>query len=101
MSRTMTSKNLATLTDDLNDVIRDVNGLLRGIPDDVSDESKKVRRRLAATVQTARSKCRQLERQAVLGVQSTGAWMHERPYSTAGIVVALGVLVGLLINWRR
>lgn len=101
MSRTLTRRNLATLTDDLNEVIHDVNGLLRGIPNDMSDETQKVRRRLESSMETARSRCRQLEGQALAGLRSTGEWMYERPYSTVGIIVALGVVVGLLINSRR
>jgi ElaB/YqjD/DUF883 family membrane-anchored ribosome-binding protein len=96
-----TERNWDFLRDDLQEVVRDVEGLLKGIPDDVSEEARKARRRLEATMESVKHQCHRLERRAVAGIRTADAWAHDRPYLVAGGALGLGVLLGALFSCRR
>lgn len=98
---TATERRFEVLVDDLKDLIHDVEGLLKGIPDDLGEEAKKVRARLEATMETARHRCHQLERRALAGVRTADDWVHDRPYLVASATFGLGMLIGSLVSTRH
>lgn len=96
-----TERNMAVLMDDMKDVMRDVDGLLKGIPKDLSEEGRKARRQLEETMDTAKLRYRQLEKRATQGLRVTDEWVHEKPYPVVGSAFGIGLLIGLLIGRRH
>ena len=97
---TATGRNLETLLDDLNQVLSDMETLVKAIPDDLSDDAQKLRRRMESVVDVARLRCLQLERRVVAGARAADHWVHDRPYPVAGAALALGLLIGVLLGRR-
>lgn len=95
-----TERKMEILVDDLKDVIHDIEGLLKGIPEDLNDEARKIRARLETTLESVRHRCYLLERKAIAGMRSADELAHEKPYAVAGVTFGLGILIGALIRGR-
>lgn len=96
-----TERKMEIVTDDLKELMRDLEGLLKALPKDLGAEAHKVRTRIEASLEAARHRCHQLERSAFSGIRTADSWAHERPYAVAGATFGLGVLLGVLIQSRN
>ena len=97
---TTTERNLERLAHDTKNIVRDTEELLKGIPEDLGEEAKKARKRLAATLESARETYQRLEKRAVAGLRATDEVVHEKPYPFIGVAFGLGLLVGVLVGRR-
>ncbi|MDZ4076734.1 MAG: DUF883 family protein [Hylemonella sp.] len=93
------------LMDDLRQVIADTEELLRMTADEVGDNVSEVRGRIQRRLQSARSQLAELQGTAAAAVKEAGhatdEYVHQNPWTSIGIGVAIGLLVGLVIDRRK
>jgi ElaB/YqjD/DUF883 family membrane-anchored ribosome-binding protein len=92
--------NRDKLVQDLKNVVRDAEDMIKATADEISDKTKEARQRLTAAVTSARATLTDLENKAVAGAKATDRLIREHPYPSIGVAVGLGLLVGLLVNRR-
>lgn len=97
---TATGRNLEVLVVDLKDMLQDLEGLVKAVPNDLSDETQTVRRRMESAVEVARLRCHQLERRMAAAARAADHWVHDRPYPVVGTALAVGLLIGVLLGRR-
>lgn len=85
------------LAHDLKNVVHDSEVLIREIGGDLSEKGKQARARLAATLETAKSTCHDLQEKAVAGAKVADRYVQENPYKTMGAAFGLGILLGVLV----
>jgi ElaB/YqjD/DUF883 family membrane-anchored ribosome-binding protein len=92
------------LVGDVKTVISDAEELLRATASDASERVKSLRPRLEESVRVARQRLSEAEtavrEKANAAGLATDRYAHENPWRIAGIAVAVGVLVGLVIGRR-
>ena len=65
------------------------------------DEPAEGQPTLEAATERARALCRTLQEKTTAAAKATDGAVHEHPYQAIGIAFGLGVLVGVLVGWRR
>jgi ElaB/YqjD/DUF883 family membrane-anchored ribosome-binding protein len=93
---TNTQANMERLGYDLKRMVRDLEELLEGIPEDLSDEARRTRKRLEGTLESVKGLSRRLEKAALVGVRATNEAVHDYPYPFIGVAVGIGLLLGAL-----
>lgn len=92
------------LAQDFRAVVADSEELVKATAQDTGERIKNVRARLEHTLQSARTRAVELERQTVerarAAAQATDRYAHEKPWQTAGIAAGVGLIIGLLIGRR-
>lgn len=88
------------LLQDLQNVVRDGEELLRAGVQDLSDKGVAARERLAAALEVARETRRRLEERAIAGAKATDKLVREYPYQSLGAAFGIGLLIGVLVNRR-
>jgi ElaB/YqjD/DUF883 family membrane-anchored ribosome-binding protein len=88
--------------DDLRELVRDSEALLKATAGDVSVKAMEARARLAAALERARSAGSELQRQTAAAARAaatkTDALVREHPYESIGVAFGVGLLIGLLIG---
>ena len=95
---TILEKNSAKLADDLKNVVRDAEALLKAIPGEVSDKARDAKERLLQTVDNAQATCCRLEEKAVEEAKKADKMVREYPYHFIGVALGIGLLIGVLVN---
>jgi len=88
------------LVNDLKIIGRDTEDLIKATAGDLTEKTKEARSRLITAVQSAKDSCLELQDKAIAGARGTDKAIRENPYKTLGIALAVGLLVGFLINRR-
>src|SRR5262245_44561470 len=88
------------LLENLREVVRDGEELLRAGADDMSERGSAARERLSAALDTARETQRRLQERAVEGARATDRIIRENPYQAVGIALGVGLLIGVLATRR-
>jgi ElaB/YqjD/DUF883 family membrane-anchored ribosome-binding protein len=92
------------LAQDFRVVIQDAEHLVKAtageIGDKLGEKAKEARSRLAASLESAKSSCQQLEGKAKAGVEATDRVIREHPYESVGVAFAVGLFFGLLVTRR-
>jgi len=86
------------LVNDLKIIGRDTEDLMKATANDLSEKARETRSRLAASLESAKDSCEALQEKALAGARTTDKAIREHPYQTLGIALALGALVGFLVN---
>lgn len=86
------------LVQDLKNVVRDAEDLMKATAGEVGEKARAARERLAAAVDSARETCTQLEEKAIAGAKATDRVIREHPYQSLGIAFGVGVLIGVLVG---
>src|SRR3954463_509115 len=68
------------LLQDLKEVVRDGEDLLRAGAEDLSDRGAAAREKLASALATAKETQKRLQQQAVAGAKAADAYIRENPY---------------------
>jgi ElaB/YqjD/DUF883 family membrane-anchored ribosome-binding protein len=89
------------LVNDLKLVARDAEDLIRSTAGDLSVKAKEARARLNAALESAKESCERLQDKAVEGGKAVDRVVREKPYVSLGVALAVGVLVGVLVNRDR
>ena len=93
-----TEKSAEKLVQDLKDIVRDGEDLLRATAGDMSDKAEDARERLSSALDTSRKTCLRLEDKAMASAKATDKAVREHPYQFIGGALALGLLIGVLVN---
>ena len=88
------------LLQDLKQVVRDGEELLKAGANELSEKGTAARERLASALEVAKETRRKLEERAVASARATDRAIREHPYESIGIAFGVGVLIGVLINRR-
>jgi ElaB/YqjD/DUF883 family membrane-anchored ribosome-binding protein len=92
------------LAQDFRTVVADSEELVKATAQETGERIKNVRSRLEHTLQSARTRAVELERQAVerarTAAKATDRYAHEKPWQTAAVAAGVGLLIGLLIGRR-
>ena len=86
------------LLQDLKVVMRDAEALLKATASDLGEKAREARVKLASTLDSARTNCRQMEEKALVGAKAADRVIRENPYRSLGIAFGVGVLLGVLVN---
>jgi len=86
------------LLQDLRQVVRDGEELLRAGADDMSERGAEAREKLAAALEVARETQRRLQEKAIAGARATDQLIRENPYQAIGIAFGVGLVFGVMIS---
>jgi ElaB/YqjD/DUF883 family membrane-anchored ribosome-binding protein len=84
------------LLEDLKQVVRDGEDLLRAGAEDLSERGQVAREKLAAALEVARETGHRLEERAIAGAHATDRVIREHPYEAIGVAFGVGLLIGVL-----
>ena len=88
------------LAADLKNVVADSELLLRELTGELSEKGKQARARLAATLESAKVTCHDLQEKTLAGAKVADEYIHENPYKTIGVAFGIGILIGVLVSRR-
>lgn len=89
------------LLQDLKEVVRDGEELLRAGVADLGDRGAAAREKLAAALEVAKDTQRRLQERAIEGAKSADKFIRGNPYQSIGIAFGAGMLLGLLASRRK
>jgi ElaB/YqjD/DUF883 family membrane-anchored ribosome-binding protein len=88
------------LLEDVKQVVKDGEELLRAGAGELSEKGKAARVRLAAALESAKETGRKLQARTIEGAKATDRAIREHPYQSIGIAFGIGLLIGVLVNRR-
>lgn len=88
------------LLQDLREVVRDGEELLKAGAEDLGERGSAAREKLAAALEVARETQRRLQERAMAGAKATDQLIRANPYQAVGIAFGVGLLVGVLAGRR-
>lgn len=88
------------LLEDLKEVVRDGEDLLRAGSEGLSDSGRAAREKLSAALDAARETQRRLQDHAITGAKTAQRLVHDYPYQSVGMALGLGLLIGVLASRR-
>ncbi len=91
----------AKLANDLSDVVRDAEELMKATAGQSSERLSEIRNRLNAAMESAKVTCRKLQGKAVEAAKATDHTIREHPYESIGVAFGVGILIGVLIGRRQ
>jgi len=93
------------LMQDLKQVIRDAEDLLKNSEQQSSEGFKSAKEKFEQTLRNAKSEALRIEQAVVTrtkeAAQATDVYVKENPWQSAGIAAGVGLLIGLLIGRSR
>lgn len=89
------------LLQDLKEVVRDGEELLRAGAEELGDRGNAAREKLAAALEVAKETQRRLQEQAMAGVKATDNYIRMNPYQSIGIAFGVGMIIGLFAARRK
>lgn len=90
-------RNTERLVSNLKRVVRDSEELLESTSDAIGDKAREARERLGETLKSANRACRALEDQSIQAAKTADKLVRDHPYQSAGLALALGVIVGAVL----
>lgn len=88
------------LLQDLREVVRDGEALLKAGAEDLSERGVAAREKLSAALEVARETQRRLQERAMAGAHATDRAIREHPYQALGVAFGIGLLIGVLAARR-
>lgn len=92
------------LMDDLRTVVADAEALLSATAHDASDKAKHARERATGSVEQARKRLEELEKEvkarAKAAADDASDYVRDNPWQSIGVAAAVGVVIGLLLGRR-
>lgn len=93
-----TAEQSAVLADELRNVVVQAEALLQALSEDKNEAVGVLRERVRSSVDTAKARLAEIERQAVSMAQrasvTTQAYVRENPWTVAGGALATGLMLG-------
>ena len=89
--------SIEKLVEDLTMLADDVEHLVKVSSANLGEESKE---QLITAVQRVKNRCERLKTQAIAGAKATDHAIRMHPYTSLGIAVGVGFLLGALVNSR-
>jgi ElaB/YqjD/DUF883 family membrane-anchored ribosome-binding protein len=92
------------LMEDLRTVVADAEALLAATAHDVSDKARGARERATGSVEQARRRLEELEKdikaRAKAAADDASRYVSDNPWQSIGVAAAVGVVIGLLLGRR-
>lgn len=88
------------LLEDLKEVVRDGEELLRAGAEDLGERGAAAREKLAAALEVAKETQRRLQEKAIASAKAADTFIRSNPYQSIGIAFGIGMLLGLLVSRR-
>jgi ElaB/YqjD/DUF883 family membrane-anchored ribosome-binding protein len=92
------------LVDDFSAVLSEAEDLLKKASNETGDRARDLRSQVEAKLLGAKLRLQELEGEAVdrakAAARMTDDYVHENPWQVVGVAVAVGFLVGLMMNRR-
>ena len=88
------------LMDDLSAVVNDAEELLKATATQTGERITAVRARTEESLRSAKEQLAEAQVALSDKAKEIDAYVHENPWKTAGIAVAVGVLIGAIITRR-
>jgi ElaB/YqjD/DUF883 family membrane-anchored ribosome-binding protein len=89
------------LLQDLKEVVRDGEELLRAGAEELGDRGSAAREKLMAALEVAKETQRRLQERAVAGARAADGYIRANPYQSIGIAFGVGLVLGLLASRRN
>jgi ElaB/YqjD/DUF883 family membrane-anchored ribosome-binding protein len=86
------------LLEDVKQVVRDGEELLKAGAGELSEKGKAARARLASALESAKETGRRLQERTIAGAKATDKVIREHPYQSIGVAFGIGLLIGVLVN---
>jgi len=100
MAKTATEK----LLDDFHSVISETEELMKSVSNESGGKAQALRTKIEDNLKQARGYLHDFESTVVdksrVAARKTDAYVHENAWSTVGIAVGIGILIGLLMRER-
>ena len=93
-------KSTEKLLENLRDIVRDGEELLKAGGEELSDRGSAAREKLSAALEVARETQEKLREQAIAGAQATDRVIRQHPYQAIGLALGVGLLIGVLASRR-
>jgi ElaB/YqjD/DUF883 family membrane-anchored ribosome-binding protein len=90
-----------TLLHELKTIVRDAEGLLAGGASELNGNSDETVGRLGSALETAKATYLKLQEKTIAGAKRTDTLIRDNPYSSMGIALGVGVLVGYLVARKK
>jgi ElaB/YqjD/DUF883 family membrane-anchored ribosome-binding protein len=88
------------LKEDLRNLARDAEELVKATASDMSEKAKDARARLGEALARAKATCQRLQEKTVAAAQATDKVIRQHPYESIGIAFGVGLLIGVLVARR-
>ena len=89
------------LLQDLKEVVRDGEDLLRAGVDELGERGAVAREKLAAALEAAKETQRRLQERAIAGAKAADVYIRDNPYQAIGVAFGVGVVLGLIVSRRK
>jgi ElaB/YqjD/DUF883 family membrane-anchored ribosome-binding protein len=89
------------LLQDLKEVVRDGEELLRAGAEELGERGSAAREKLVAALEIAKETQRRLQERAVAGAKAADNYIRSKPYQSIGVAFGVGMLLGLLASRRK
>lgn len=90
--------SIEKLVEDLTVLAQDVEELVKVSAGNLGEESKK---QLVSAAERIRGRCERLKSQALAGAKATDRAIRLHPYTSLGIAVGIGFILGAVVNSGR
>lgn len=89
------------LLQELKEVVRDGEELLRAGVEELGEQSSAAKEKLAAALEMAKETQRRLQDRAVASAKAADGYIRSKPYQSIGIAFGVGLVLGLLATRRK
>jgi ElaB/YqjD/DUF883 family membrane-anchored ribosome-binding protein len=88
------------MSDDLAPSVRKVEEVVQNTAGQVSEKMEQARAKLDSALEAAKETYSKLQDKTVAAARATDSAVREYPYSSLGFAFGIGLLIGVLINYR-
>lgn len=81
----------------MRNVVTDSEILLKEVGGELSEKARQAKARLAVTLESAKETCSNLQERAKVTAKAADEMVHEHPYTSMGVALGVGVVIGVLI----
>lgn len=93
------------LIEDFNGVVNEAEQLLKSVNNETSEKANALLAKVEQSLRRAKDRLGDFQGVAVertkAAARATDDYVHEHPWKSIGVAVALGVVIGLLLNRRQ
>lgn len=99
-----TAASSAALAEELRNVVRQAEDLMRAVGDDSGEVMGALRERVRGALEGAKSRLSDLEGRAKRATQqaseATDTYVRENPWTSVGVAAGIGLVLGMLLSRR-
>jgi ElaB/YqjD/DUF883 family membrane-anchored ribosome-binding protein len=88
------------LLQDLKEVVRDGEELLRAGADELGERGAAAKEKLSAALEVAKETQRRLQERAIASAKAADGYIRDNPYQAIGVAFGIGVVLGLYVSRR-